>query len=144
MSASPEQILAHTTLLVRRGPFTLAAWQTNQLSAVFGALLRSREQHTFVISDEMEVTAFVPAASMREFPAPLRRDDGWCLLTLDTVMDWDVVGVLSAVSGALAAASIPLGAVTAFSRDHLLVSATHLDRAQTTLALLCESIRVLD
>jgi len=140
----PGQLLAATELLVRRGPFTLGAWQTSQLSAVLGGILRSRQQHAFVIADEMEVTAFIPTSHLGDFPPPLRRQDNWCMLTLDTVMDWDVVGVLAAVSTALAEAGIPMGAVTAFSRDHLLVTATHIDEAQHALSVLCKGISVID
>jgi hypothetical protein len=144
MSADPHQLLASTTVLVRRGPFTLAAWQTSQLSAVLGGVLRSQQKHAFVIADEMEVTAFTATRHLDNFPPPLHREDNWCLLTLDTVMDWDVVGVLAAVSNALAGAGIPMGAVTAFSRDHLLVSADHIENAQRTLAVLCKGISVID
>ena len=143
-ASDPAELLARTTLHVRRGPFSLAAWQTNQLSAVLAGLLRARLQHTFVITDELEVTAFVPADALTAFPAPLRAEHGWCLVTLDTVMDWDVVGVLAAVTGTLAAAGVPLGAVTAFSRDHLLLTADHLDDALKALAELCAGIHMVD
>jgi uncharacterized protein len=144
VNQTPEKILADTKLVVRRGPYTLAAWQPSQLSAVFRGILRCRQEHTFVTADELEVTAFVATKHLGEFPPPKHNQDNWCLLTLDTVMEWDVVGVLAAVSRALAEASVPMGAVTAYSRDHLLVGESHLDQAQNALSALCKDISVVD
>ena len=48
-------------------------------------------------------------------------------------MGWEVVGFLARVTGALAAAGVPLGAVCGFSRDHLFVAEAHLERALETL-----------
>jgi hypothetical protein len=144
VNQTPEKLLSGTGLVVRRGPYTLAAWQPNQLSAVFRGILRCRQEHTFVTADEMEVTAFIATKHLNEFPPPKRSQDNWCLLTLDTVMEWDVVGVLAAVSKALAEASVPMGAVTAFSRDHLIVDENHLDEAQRALSALCKDISVVD
>jgi hypothetical protein len=37
-----------------------------------------------------------------------------------------------------------MGAVTAFSRDHLIVGENHLDEAQRALSALCKDISVVD
>lgn len=51
-------------------------------------------------------------------------------------MGWEVVGFLAHVTGALAGAGVPLGAVCGFSRDHLFVAERHLDRTRAVLAQL--------
>ena len=48
-------------------------------------------------------------------------------------MGWEVVGFLARVTGSLAAAGVPLGAVCGFSRDHLFVHEDHLERTLEVL-----------
>ena len=40
-------------------------------------------------------------------------------------MGWELVGFLALVTGRLAAAGVPLGAVCGFQRDHLFVAERH-------------------
>ena len=48
-------------------------------------------------------------------------------------MGWEVVGFLALVTGRLAAAGIPLGAVCGFSRDHIFVDQRHRQRLEEVL-----------
>ena len=131
MPEDAVSILRQTPLVVRRGPFALCAWPRGQaLPALF-----------FTVRDDRETTALVAEADLSALPAPERVQPGFAVITLDLPMDWDVVGVLAAVSRALADAGIPLGAVAAFSRDHLLVPADRLDGALAVLADLCGEVR---
>ena len=145
MTADAADLLASTVIDVRRGPFALAGWPLGQRTEVLAALahpLTSRVlEHAYLVSDEKELTLFATEEAVDTLPEPERQERGWCLLTLDTVMEWDVVGVLAAVSGALAEAGIPLGAVAAYSRDHLLVKTEQLDQAVTVLRTLCADVR---
>jgi hypothetical protein len=60
-------------------------------------------------------------------------------------MGWGVVGFLAAVSQALAAARVPILAVSTFDRDCLLVRAGDMPRARAAVrALLARSRRSLD
>ena len=56
-------------------------------------------------------------------------------------MAWDLVGFLARVSGALAAAGVPIGAVCGFSRDHLFVAASHLAEVERVLGGLFDRVR---
>jgi len=143
MSETSQQILQRSTLVVRRGPFALGAWTTNQLSPVLSGILRARLDWTCVCADEREVSALVPEPALSHFPAPQQVERGFCVLTLDTPLAWDVVGVLAALSDACARADVPLGAFAAFSRDHLLVPAQHLERALARLTPLVQQVRHL-
>jgi hypothetical protein len=143
--AAVRALLARTPLVVRRGPFALGSWPTAQLpllSALLPAVAaRADGAPCLWCVDDLELTALLPERALAELPPPQRVERGWCVLTLDTVMAWDVTGVLAAVAGALAAAGVPLGAVTAFSRDHLLVPSARLPDALAALAGLCGSVR---
>lgn len=138
------ELLARTGLVVHRGPFALGAWIPAQASAVFAGLLRGNERLAAVVLDEHEATALIREKSLLEMPPPRQLERGWAVITLDQAMDWDVVGVLAAVTGALAAAHVPLGAATAFSRDHILVHRDRLEDALAALQPLCGKVTVRD
>ena len=138
-----RELLAHTPLLVRRGPFCLAAWGPAQISAVCQGLLRCRTPFGFVILDELEASALLPEHALLEMPPPRHVERGFSVITLGQTMEWNVTGVLAEVSAALTEAGIPLGAAAAFSRDHLFVRTDRLDAALAALAPLCPEVRVL-
>jgi len=137
-------LLARTPLTVRLGPFALASWAPAQVSAVSAAALRSHSDVALWMRDDLEVTALLRESALASAPPPRHAQRGWALLTLDQPMDWEVTGVLAAVSGALAAAGIPIGAVTAFARDHVLVPVDRLDEALAALSAVCGEVRRLD
>ena len=140
---SAAELLARTPLLVRRGPYVLAAWAPSQISAVCQGLLRCRTTHGVVILDELEASALLPEHALLEMPPPRHAQRGFALITLGMPIEWNVTGVLAALSTALAEAGVPLGAAAAFSRDHLFVPANRLDEALAALQPLCAEVRVL-
>jgi hypothetical protein len=156
-----RELLARTPLLVRARPHALAAWPRDAAHAVDApsagpsaapsgaqlaaslAAVAAREPGALVLwcVDEREVTALLPQAALASLPAPASCERDRAVITLDAVMAWDVTGVLAAVSAALALAGIPLGAVTAFSRDHLLGPRARLPDALAALSGLCGEVR---
>lgn len=71
-------------------------------------------------------TAHTPAQT-------LAREDGWRALRVAGSMDFGLVGVLSGITGALAAAGVPVFAVSTFDTDYVLVKADRLAAAQAAL-----------
>lgn len=140
MSDVATRLLGATRLVVDEGPFAMASWPSSQASAVHLGVLRSARRPYFVADDDLETTGFLPEAVLRVLPPPQRVEHGFCVLTLDTVMAWDVVGVLAALTAALAGAGVPVGALTAFSRDHVLVPANKLEAALAVLGPLCREV----
>ncbi|HEY7507379.1 MAG TPA: ACT domain-containing protein, partial [Nitrososphaera sp.] len=55
------------------------------------------------------------------------------LITLDVELPWNVVGYFAKVSQILAEAGISLGALSSFSRDHILVKQDDLGKALRVL-----------
>jgi hypothetical protein len=139
-----QELLAQTNLVVHRGPYALGAWNTAQVSAVYAGLLRGHESLAFVTMDDREATALLRESTLSELPPPKNVQRGWVVITLDTVFEWDVIGILAVVSGALADAGIPIGAATAFSRDHILVPASRLREALSALKGLCGEVSYRD
>jgi hypothetical protein len=139
-----REILRRTPLVARRGPYALGAWTVSQASAVASGALRARATTWWLVVDELEVTALLVQSALSELPPARRCERGWSLITLDLAMDWELTGVLAAVSERLAAADIPLGAAAAYSRDHLLVPGARLEDALATLSDLCGPVTILD
>ncbi len=75
-----------------------------------------------------------------KFPGA-REEPGYRLITLEANLDWQVVGYLSVVTAALANASIPVGVLSSFHHDHLLVRGDRLDNAVAVLQHLIDAAR---
>ena len=94
------------------------------------------ESNFFLLRDPFEVTLLVPEEdwrAMRHAARDARTEAGFRLVTLDVELGWDVVGFLAHVTAILAEASVPAGALSAFSRDHLLVKQEDLGKALRAL-----------
>ena len=89
-------------------------------------LLRDTNEVTLLLEEEDWL-------AMRHAVRDARIEGGWRLLTLNIELGWHVTGFLARVTEILAAAGIPLGALTAFSRDHLLIKQDDLGRALRVL-----------
>jgi hypothetical protein len=87
--------------------------------------LSPRGSATFMLlRDEHEVTLLLDETdwqTMRHALRDARVEDNLRLLTFDIKLDWNVVGFLARVTEILAGARISCGALSAFSRDHLLI-----------------------
>lgn len=67
-------------------------------------------------------------------PANVESERGWRCLFVKGILDFSEVGILSALSGALAQAGLSLLAFSTFETDYLLVRAIEFDRALEALA----------
>lgn len=89
-----------------------------------------------LLRDAMEVTLLLDETdwqTMRHAARDARVEGGFRLLTLDIELGWEVVGYLARVTTILAEAGIPVGALSAFSRDHLLIKQDDLGKALRVL-----------
>ncbi len=90
-----------------------------------------------LLRDEHEVTLLLDETdwqTMRHAAREARVEGGFRLLTLDVELGWNVVGYLARVTMILAAANISVGALSAFSRDHLLIKQDDLGAALRVLS----------
>lgn len=144
MKPTARELLARSTVKVRRGPYSLGSWPLRRASAVHAGLVRTRDSFHLALQDDLEMTALVRTSQLRELPPPRQVEPGWAVLTIDTLFAWDVVGILAELTMSLASAGIPVGALTAFSRDHLIVQEAHLDGALEKLGTLCKAVQEVD
>lgn len=89
-----------------------------------------------IFRDKFEVTLLldeIDYGTIRHAIRDAKVQGGFRLLTFDVVMDFTVVGFMAEVSRILAAAGISIVAVSAFSRDHILVSQGDLANALKAL-----------
>ena len=94
------------------------------------ALWADRPFH-FLSRTDRELTLVCPTADAPE--ACEAREDGWRCLRIKGAMDFSLVGILSRLSNALAAAGVPLFAVSTYDTDYLFVKAQDYDRAVAAL-----------
>jgi hypothetical protein len=89
-----------------------------------------------ILRDAYEVTLLLEEEdwrAMRHAARDARVEGGFRLLTLDVELAWNVVGYLARVTEILAAANVSVGALSAFSRDHLLVKQDDLPKVLRAL-----------
>ena len=90
----------------------------------------------FILSDKYEVTLMLAEQDLRLAQHSFGKakiESGFRLVTFDVVLDFGVTGFLAKVAELLADAGVPIIAVSAFSRDHLLVKQDDLRTALTAL-----------
>lgn len=96
-----------------------------------------------IIFDKHEVTLMldeIDFGTMRHAVRDAKIERNFRLLTFEIVLNFNVVGFLAQVSRILAEAGISIVAVSAFSRDHLLIKQEDLAR---TLKVLGEHVEEL-
>ncbi|HEV2859626.1 MAG TPA: ACT domain-containing protein [Pyrinomonadaceae bacterium] len=99
--------------------------------------LSPRAESVFMLlRDGREVTMLCEEddwRAMRHAARAARVEGDFRLLTFDIELAWDVVGFLARVAEILAGAGVAVGALSAFSRDHLLVKQADLPKALLAL-----------
>lgn len=89
-----------------------------------------------LLRDKYEVTLLLDETdwrAMRHAARDARVEGGFRLVTLDIELGWNVIGYLARVTEILARANISVGALSAFSRDHLLIKQDDLGTALRVL-----------
>jgi uncharacterized protein len=96
-----------------------------------------------LLQDKYEVTMLLDQAdwqAMKHVARNARVEGGFRFVTLNLELEWNVIGYYALVTKILADAEIAVGAVSAFSRDHLLIKQ---DDLPTALKVLGEYVEEL-
>lgn len=67
-------------------------------------------------------------------PGMQKKEDGWVCLEVDGVLDFNLTGILNAITGPLAGAEISIFAVSTYDTDYVLVKKKFLEAAKQVLA----------
>ena len=133
-----KELLRSASVKVSPETFALVGMSREQmLSLLSDPSLSPRMTAPFMIlMDEHEVTMVlddVDLANMSPGLRDVRIERGYRLLTFDIVLEFSIVGFMAEVSRILADAGVPILAVSAYSRDHLLIRQEHLAAALKAL-----------
>lgn len=89
-----------------------------------------------LLRDKYEVTLLLEETdwrAMRHAVRDAKVEGNFRLLTFDIELNWNIVGFLARVTEILANTNITTGALSSFSRDHLLIKQDDLPRALRAL-----------
>ena len=126
MNTDVDELLRRTRVEVAPETFVLAGLRHDDWRRLLEnpELSPRAEAQMMLLRDAREVTLLVEEEdwhTMRHAARDARTETGFRLVTLDIELGWHVVGYLARVTSILAEAGISVGALSAFSRDHLLV-----------------------
>lgn len=96
-----------------------------------------------LLSDKFEVTMLLDSADWQTMKIAARNarvEGGFRFVTLNLELEWNVIGYYALVTKILADAEISVGAISAFSRDHLLIKQEDLPKALKVLGEYVEDV----
>ncbi len=146
-NSSPKvlQMLRRTRVEVAPEMFTIVSLRHEDwLQLLENPELSPRMTAPFMIfKDKFETTLLLDEtdyATMRHAVRDAKTERNFRLLTFDLVMDFTVVGFLAEVTRILAEAEISIVALSAFSRDHILIKQDDLGKALKVLGEYVEEL----
>ena len=139
------ELLRETTIEVVPANFVLLGLSHQNWAHILeNPELSPRAESPFLIlRDSREVTLLLEESDfhrIRHLVRDARIERGFRLVTLNIELPWNVVGYIARVTEILAASGIPVGALSSFSRDHLLIKQ---DDLGTALRVLGEQVKEL-
>jgi len=116
--------------------YTLIHLPAPAITAGAGMLAEIGTPFSALIVDKDEVTLVLPQDAWQEFAHRLpdhRTAGDYRLITFDLPLDLTMIGFMALVSRILAEAEVPILALSAFERDHVLVPAAQFQAAWDAL-----------
>lgn len=140
-----QELLKKTRVEVSPETFTLVSLtEENWHKLLENPELSPRMTAPFMIfKDKFETTLLldeIDFANIRDSIKDAKTQGNFRLLTFDIEMDFNVVGFLAEVSRILAEAEISIVALSAFSRDHILIKQQDLSNALKVLGNYVEEL----
>jgi hypothetical protein len=89
------------------------------------------EANYMILQDAHEISLLVDETDWQRMRFAIREakfEGDFRLVTLNIELGWNVIGYLALVTKILAETEIPVGAISAFSRDHLLIKQADLPK----------------
>lgn len=135
---SSEDLLRRTRVEVAPATFVVVGLRHEDWTRLLeNPELSPRTDSNFMLlRDPYEVTLLLEEddwRSMRHAARDAKVESGFRLVTFDIELPWNVVGFLARVTEILAGAGVSVGALSSFSRDHLLIRQDDLGTALRVL-----------
>lgn len=135
-------VLTPDDIVLRDETFALLLADPRQAAAIVRRIATLDAAFWFASREPDGLTLLLPEPCLGELGdlllAARFEEHRYRVLTFLPVLPWNVVGFLAGIARELADAAIPLGAISAFERDHLFIRADLAARAQ---AVLQEAVR---
>jgi len=128
---SLKESFAKTKVKVLPGDFFIVQISLIYEKNVDDALRKLRGFYSLTFDDE-EITLILSEEDWKKIYylfKEARIEKPYKVITLDTILEWDVIGYVATVSKILAKENISIGVVSSFSRDHVLVEKSDLKKA---------------
>jgi len=133
MPLTAAEALKQAVLYTDNQDYALVKLPPKAITAAAGVIAQVGEPFCALLVDKDEVSVVIPQEAWEDFQSRLPdhtvSPEYYRLLTFDIVLDFNVIGFMALVSGALAEAGVSILPLAAYSRDHILVAAAQLDRA---------------
>lgn len=136
MPQTLSDALQQTTFITDDDTYRLLKLPATAISAAAGIIAQIGDPFCALVVDAHEVTLLIPDEAVADFEARLRDHElgeRYKLITADADLSPDLIGYMSAISNALAAANVGVFPYAAYTRDHILVPADQLPRALDAL-----------
>jgi hypothetical protein len=135
---SPEDLLSRSRVEVAPATFVVVGLRHEDWTRLLeNPELSPRTDSIFMLlRDAYEVTLLLEEddwRAMRHAARDAKVEGSFRLVTLDIELPWNVVGFLARVTEILAGAGVSVGALSSFSRDHLLIKQDDLGTALRVL-----------
>jgi hypothetical protein len=139
-----SEALSQTVLYTDGVVYSLIHLPPQAITPAAGILAEIGQPFLALIVDKDEVSLILPTRNWQALAHRLpgaEATHNLRLITFDVVLDHNLIGYLAHVSRALAEAGVPILALSAYERDHVLVPQEHFDTAWTTLEVLTTAAR---
>ena len=137
MAQTVDEALKAAKLYTDNQSYRLLKLPARAVTAAAAVLAEVGAPFTALIVDKDEVTLVLYDVAVSDFTRRLQghtaSEATYRLITFDIPLEPALTGFMARVSTALAGAGIPIIALGAFSRDHLLVPADQFDQAWAVL-----------
>jgi len=137
MTQTPQQALKEAVFYSDHQDYHFVRLPTAAIVAAAGVLAEVAEPFGALIVDKDEVSLLLPAEAWEDFRSRLPGAETssliYRLITIDALLEPDLVGFMAYVSQALAAENIPILTFAAFNRDHFFVPEPFFERALAAL-----------
>ena len=142
MSQSVDDVLRCASLYNDGRIYRILKLPPNAITLAAGVVAEIGLPYCALIVDKDEVSLMIPDEAQKAYSARLHdaiaSEREYRLITLDAVLDPELVGLIARIAKTLADAGVPILTFAAYSRDHLFVSSDDFDLAMRTLQNLQE------
>lgn len=137
MTQTVQQALDSATFYSDHQDYVFVRLPSAAMTAAAAVIAGIGEPFCALVVDKDEVSLVIPAEARQDFqqrlPGAEVYEQVYRLITIDVILEPDLVGFMAHLGQALAAAGISIMPFAAYSRDHLLVSAHQFDAALKAL-----------